>query len=87
MVNPNHVKSQISHIFHVFSHDYGTFHGIFPLLLVLLPSKTHRIHQASDGVCCDVAFYGEVLGAMAWKEGIQRWLGRKCENFPMGISP
>ena len=41
MVNPNHVKSQISHIFHVFSH--GTFHGIFPLLLVILPSKSHRI--------------------------------------------
>ena len=50
---------------------------IIPLLLVILPSKTHRIHQASNGVACDVAFYGEVLGAMAWKDGIQRWPGRK----------
>jgi hypothetical protein len=60
---------------------------IIPLLLVILPSKTHRIHQASDGVACDVAFYGEVLGAMAWKDGIQRWPGRKCwmshGNFTM----
>ena len=33
-------------------------------------------HEASDGRDdADVAFYGEVLGAMAWNDGLQTWPG------------